>query len=92
MITIDATLGDVHRHSIIGSRIQIPVHFDLWMRGAMYGVITSVRHGRNGHSDYVNVKMDNPRIRRRVKVSKLDWGYCRLIDLPFGGKLRNSGE
>jgi hypothetical protein len=56
-------------NSLVGKRIEIPVHYDMWMRGAKYGLVTAVRRSKTpGHSDYVLVKMDHPSITRRLKV------------------------
>ena len=65
---------------LVGKRIEIPVHYDLWMRGAMYGEVTSFRRSHvAGQSDYVLVKMDNTRVRGRVKIWSIDWDYCRIL-------------
>lgn len=57
-----------------GVRIEIPVHFDLWMRGAREGVITSVK--RDGTW---MVKMDHPQVKRRVQITERDKEYCRIL-------------
>jgi len=64
---------------LIGKRVEIPVHYDLWMRGARFGVVTQFRHGGIGSSDYVFVKLDNPQVKRRLKVWRIDWDYMRII-------------
>jgi hypothetical protein len=63
----------------IGSHVEIPVHYDLWMRGARTGTVTAYRDGRDGQSDYVYVKLDNPRVRRSLKVWRLDWDYMKVL-------------
>ena len=64
----------------VGDRIEIPVHYDWWMRGARYGVVTARRAGKPGQSAYVSVKLDAlPTNARRVKVWALDWVYCRQV-------------
>lgn len=64
----------------LGQRIEIPVHYDLWMRGARYGVITAFRHGKAGQqSDHYLVKMDHPQVKRRLKLWRLDWDYVKAI-------------
>lgn len=65
--------------TLIGRRVEIPVHYDLWMRGARTGIVTSWRAGKPGVSDCVLVKMDHPQVRKRVKVWRLDWDYMRLL-------------
>lgn len=57
----------------IGMRVEIPMHFDLWMRGARYGSITAVR------AEYVSVKMDHPQVRKVVRIPKSDWDYMRIL-------------
>lgn len=49
--------GDTLR---VGSRVELHPGMDLWMRGAKYGTITSVRDGKPC------VRMDNPRVKRLV--------------------------
>ncbi len=63
----------------IGDRIEIPAHYDLWMRGARFGKITSFRHGKDGQSDYYLVQMDHPQVKRRLKLWRLDWDYAKLV-------------
>lgn len=64
---------------LIGKRVEIPVHYDLWMRGARFGEVTVFRQGNAGQSDYVMVKIDHPQVRRRLKVWRMDWPYMRII-------------
>jgi len=64
---------------LIGKRVEIPVHYDLWMRGARFGKVTSHRHGKGGQSAFVFVKMDHPHIRRPLKVWALDWDYMKIL-------------
>jgi hypothetical protein len=61
-----------------GDRIEFPVHYDIWMQGARYGVVTACRNGKPGMSDYVYVKPDLAP-HRRVKVWRLDWAYCKRL-------------
>lgn len=64
---------------MIGSRIEIPVHYDLWMQGARFGTVTQFRYGKDGQSDYVYVKMDNPQVKRRLKLWRHDWDYAKIL-------------
>lgn len=64
---------------LIGKRIEIPVHYDLWMRGARFGVVTQFRHGGPGQSDYVLVKLDHPQVKRRLKLWRPDWEYAKVL-------------
>ena len=63
----------------IGQRIEIPVHYDLWMRGARFGVVTSFRAGCAGQSDCVLVKMDHPQVKKRLKLWRLDWDFAKPV-------------
>lgn len=63
----------------IGKRIEIPVHYDLWMRGARYGVVTAYRNGKPGQSDYLLVRMDHLCIKKQVKLWRMDWKYSKLV-------------
>lgn len=63
----------------IGTRIEIPVHYDLWMQGATHGTITAFRHGKPGQSDYYLVKMDHPEVKKHLKLWRLDWDYVKII-------------
>lgn len=66
--------------SLVGKRIEIPVHYDMWMRGARFGVVTAFRHSKQaGTSDYVLVKLDHPAAKRRLKVWSLDWDYVTVL-------------
>jgi len=64
--------------SLIGLRVQIPVHYDAWMRGAHFGVIRRFIPGKPGQSDCFAVKMDHPGIKKQVRVWRLDWDYLRF--------------
>lgn len=64
--------------TMIGRRIEIPVHYDMWARGARFGEITSFRRGKPGQSDYVTVKLDHAQVKRRVKLWRIDWKYARV--------------
>jgi hypothetical protein len=61
----------------VGERIEIPMYYDMWMRGARFGVVTSIRRNRPGLSDAAYVKMDHPQVKRRVKVWRMDWADCK---------------
>lgn len=63
----------------IGQRVEIPVHYDLWMQGARFGEITAFRHGRDGKSDCYVIKMDHPQVKRRVRLWRLDWTYAKAV-------------
>ncbi len=65
---------------LVGKRVEIPVHYDLWMRGARFGTITGRRKGKPGLSACLLVKMDHPQVRRSVKLWSLDVDYAKVLD------------
>lgn len=65
--------------ALIGKRVEIPVHYDLWMQGARLGKVTGRRDGKDGQSACLLVKMDHPQIRKRLRVWALDVEYMKLI-------------
>lgn len=63
---------------LVGKRIEIPVHSDMWMRGARFGVVTSWKRGAVGVADCALVKMDHPQAKRRFKLWRGDIPYARV--------------
>lgn len=63
----------MNREEIKGARIEIPAHYDLWMRGARYGVVKSTTK-----KGALKVRMDHPSVRRLVTISPDDLDYCRI--------------
>jgi len=61
---------------IVGRRIEIPVHYDLWMRGARTGVVRSVIHANGG----IRVKMDNENVKRLARIWRIDLSYIKVLD------------
>lgn len=61
--------------ALAGKRVEIPVHYDAWMRGARFGVVTSIGPG----GDFVRVKLDNPQVKARLKVWRLDFDFIKLV-------------
>jgi hypothetical protein len=59
---------------LVGRRIEIPVHYNAWMQGARYGLVTSI--GRNG--SFVYVKLDR-RPKPRLSLWRLDFDYVKFI-------------
>jgi hypothetical protein len=55
---------------MIGKRVEIPPHYDLWMRGARYGTYM----GLNRHMSRVRgfaigrVRMDHPQVKKLVNI------------------------
>lgn len=77
--TMEVNVSSKQAKRLVGKRVEIPVHHDMWMRGARTGVITSVGKGKPGVSAFVRVKMDHPQVRRRVRVWAIDWEYMKLL-------------
>ena len=59
----------------IGQRVEIPVHYEMWMRGAQYGRIVSYHEGKSGQSAFIKVRLDHPEVKTLFKVWRLDWPY-----------------
>ena len=62
---------------LIGLRVEIPVHYDAWARGARFGRVTAFRHDKPGRSAYVIIKPDIGPQAFRVKVWRMDWAWMR---------------
>lgn len=62
---------------LLGQCIEIPVHYDMWMRGARFGRVTSI--GKDG--EYVRVALDiYPRgFKYRLKIWRIDFDYIRVL-------------
>ncbi len=54
-------------------RVEIPVHYDLWMRGARVGTVVESR------PDHIKVSMDHPQVRRLVKIPRADFEYLKEL-------------
>jgi hypothetical protein len=67
-------------NAYIGKRVEIPVHYDLWMQGARTGLVTAFRWHKEGQSSYILVKMDHPSVKKRLKVWAHDWDYMKVLD------------
>lgn len=65
--------------ALIGRRVEIPVHYDLWMRGARFGEVVGRRQGKEGRSAYLQVRMDHPQVRRCAKIWAIDADYLRVL-------------
>ena len=61
--------------ALVGKRVEIPVHYDLWMRGARFGQVRSV--GRDG--EFVKVALDHPQVRRQLKIWRIDYDYMKVL-------------
>ena len=50
----------------VKSRVELSPGYDLWMRGARFGVVRSIRDG------IAKVKMDHPQVKRLVRIPVAD--------------------
>lgn len=61
--------------ALVGKRIEIPVHYDMWMRGARFGRVTKI--GKAG--EFVHVRLDHPQAKRTLKLWRLDFDYAKVL-------------
>jgi len=59
--------------SLIGRRIELAPHLDLWMRGARFGAVAwqSTRH-KPGELMRLKVRMDHPQVKRLAVIGIAD--------------------
>lgn len=55
-----------HKRSLVGARVELSPGYDLWMRGARFGVIRKVEGG------IATVKMDHPSVKRLQRIPLKD--------------------
>lgn len=83
------TVDDCERQAreLVGARIEIPVHYDLWMRGARYGTVVGLAWERNGAGEKIvkaiRVKMDHPQVKRLARVWRIDFDCINVISKPL---------
>lgn len=65
--------------TLVGKRIEIPVHYDRWMQGARYGKVIALKQSLN-NGQYLLVEMDNPAA-GRVKVWEESWKYVKDLSV-----------
>ena len=68
----------------LGDRIELPAHYDYWMRGARFGTVVKFKKAFSPRPsdqayDRFLIKMDNPRIKRLVTLPSYDWEFARII-------------
>lgn len=63
----------------IGASVEIPVHYDLWMRGAFTGTVVGRRKGKPGLSACLVVRMNHPQVKRLCKVWAHDVPYMKKV-------------
>lgn len=74
------TLADLSNSECVGKRVEIPVHYNAWARGARFGRVT--RYGRppGASSNCVWIKLDHPAYRTRLKVWVIDFAFCKVVE------------
>lgn len=70
--------GLIEPRELVGLRVEIPTHYDYWMRGARFGVVTGWRKGAPGKSAYAIVKSEHPQVKRNIKLWKPDIPYAKV--------------
>lgn len=53
---------------LIGHRVEIAPHYDLWMQGARFGTIKSFRRSVDGKSIIARIKMDHPQVKTLARI------------------------
>jgi hypothetical protein len=61
--------------AMLKRRVEIPVHYNAWMRGARFGLVTRI--GKD--AAFVWVKMDHPQYKRSLKVWRIDYEYMKVL-------------
>lgn len=67
--------GQAKAYAMLGKRIEIPVHYDMWMRGARFGTVTRV--GKDGA--FVYVRMEHAQVKRSLKLWRIDYDYAKIL-------------
>jgi hypothetical protein len=62
-----------HAKWLVGKRVEIPVHYDMWMRGARYGRVT------RWDSKGVWVRLDHKQAKRSQRVWNIDLTHLKTI-------------
>ncbi len=57
----------------VGSRVEIPVHYDLWMQGAKFGVVKRIRDG------IIYIKMNHWQLKKQIQIPIEDEQYFRIL-------------
>ena len=63
----------------VGDRIELPVHTDLWMRGARFGTVETVVHSEPPNHSFAMIKVDM-RPRKQFKLWGIDWQYAKILE------------
>ena len=59
---------DYSKHPKINHRVEIAPHYDLWMRGAKFGIVV----GQNLENGNLLVRMDHPSVKKLQAFPEAD--------------------
>ena len=62
---------------LVGKRIEIPNHYNYWVCGMRYGLVTGWRRGQRAKSAYLMVKMEDGEV---LKIWKSEVEHCRVLE------------
>ena len=62
--------------ALVGKRVEMPVHYDCWARGARFGKVTKM--GKGG--EWVWVRLDHPGYKQSRKLWRMDYDYAKVVD------------
>jgi len=68
--------------ALVGKRIEIPVHYDMWMRGARFGKVVGLAWEHSSGDKVIRalrVKLDHPQARKQLKIWRLDFDHVKLV-------------
>lgn len=70
--------------SLVGKRIEIPIHYDAWMRGARCGIVASLKWRPSFNGDGrevcgVKVRLDHPQYRTLKTIWMIDIDYVKVL-------------
>lgn len=73
---------EAQARALVGKRVEIPVHYDMWMRGARFGRVVGMAWKRNGVGEKIvsaiRVKMEHPGAKRQVRIWTIDFDYVTV--------------
>lgn len=62
------TISKTRKDERVGMRVEIAPHYDLWMRGARFGVVRWVVRDYKPGRDLLYLEMDHPQVKRQVAI------------------------
>lgn len=61
----------------VGKRVEIPTHYDLWIRGARFGTVCGARYNAEGR--YLLIRIDHYAVKTLLKVPAKDWSLLKVL-------------